>query len=59
MQIIISQECIVMSKKLFYQMNIEELKEYFTLLFDNLERNKTKRRYRIRKRKTARNNYLN
>ena len=45
-----------MSKKLFYQMNIEELKEYFTLLFDNLERNKTKRRYRIRKRKTARNN---
>jgi hypothetical protein len=45
-----------MPQKIYSQMNINELKLFFQFLFGNMERNKTKRRYRKRKRKTTKNN---
>jgi len=46
---------IIIPNKPFYQMNLEELTAYFIKVNGKLERKrKTRRKYRIKRRKTAR-----
>ncbi len=46
---------IIIPNKPFYQMNLEELRAYFIKISGKLERRrKTRRKYRTKRRKTAR-----